>query len=207
MTNNNNTKNITHILDAIKIVCGGEIPSLRAFASALDIPASRLHTHARKPIPGQIYDPNVINWDVVNNYLTIKLSSTGCRYASMEALVEAAKAEDEWLSENQATRCATGANLIDVDGHKMPKRKSPVFEMGSDEESLLCFKHDPNVYKMVYQTIGFTVIRAVNEDGSFAKEEVRVLSNSTLNTKCVVPRMLTAGIKERFRGEYTPEMP
>ena len=109
------------------------------------------------------------------------------------------------MAENVTARVATGSNLIDVDGGKMPKRKSVMFEMGNEQESLICFKHDAGVYKMVYQTTGYTAIREVNEDGTFAKEEIRVVSNSTLNTKCVPPTVLTQAIADRFSGAYAEQ--
>ena len=93
----------------------------------------------------------------------------------------------------------------DVDGGKMPKRKAAMFDMGSEQESLICFKHDAGVYKMVYQTLGYTAIRQVNEDGSFAKEEIRVVSNSTLNTKCVPPTVMAQAIADRFSGAYAEQ--
>lgn len=100
---------------------GGEEPSLKAFALALDVPATRLYAIAKKPVP--VYDPAVVNWDTLNDYFSMKLTETA-DYADMEALVQAAKEKDTYLAENQSVRVSTGNNLIDVDGGKMPKRKS-----------------------------------------------------------------------------------
>lgn len=195
-------KVFTNVMDVINNVNGGNIPSLKAFALVLEVPTTRLYAVSKKPIAGQVYDPSVINWEAVNDFLSGKLSVDGCAFDTMESLVLAAQDKDEWLKENATVRVTAGANMIDVDGGKMPKRKAAMFEMGSDQESLVCFKHDAEVYKMIYQTLGYTCIRAIKEDGSFAKEEVRVVSNSTLNTKCVSPLTMKQAIADRFSGAY-----
>lgn len=194
-----------HILDVIRDVNGGEEVSLKAFALALDIPATRLYAIAKRPIIGQVYDPNAKNWDAINEFLTNKVTAADATITSLEELVTVAVEKEKWMAENATARVATGSNLIDVDGGKMPKRKAAMFEMGSEQESLICFKHDAGVYKMVYQTLGYTAIRQVNEDGTFAKEEIRVVSNSTLNTKCVPPTIMAQAIADRFSGAYTEQ--
>ena len=194
-----------HILDVIRDVNGGEEVSLKAFALALDIPATRLYAIAKRPIIGQVYDPNAKNWDAINEFLTNKVIAADATITSLEELVTVAVEKEKWMAENATARVATGSNLIDVDGGKMPKRKAAMFDMGSEQESLICFKHDAGVYKMVYQTLGYTAIRQVNEDGTFAKEEIRVVSNSTLNTKCVPPTSMAQAIADRFSGAYTEQ--
>ena len=194
-----------HILDAVREFNGGEEISLKAYALALDIPATRLYALAKRPIVGQVYDPNAKNWDAINEFLTAKVSAPDAIITSIEELVKVAAEKEKWMAENATARVATGSNLIDVDGGKMPKRKSAMFEMGNEQESLLCFKHDAGVYKMVYQTLGYTAIRQVNEDGSFAKEEIRVISNATLNTKCVPPTTMKQAIDDRFSGAYAEQ--
>lgn len=194
-----------HILDVIRDVNGGEEVSLKAFALALDIPATRLYAIAKRPIIGQVYDPNAKNWDAINEFLTNKVTAADATITSLDELVLVAAEKEKWMAENASTRVATGSNLIDVDGGKMPKRKAAMFDMGSEQESLICFKHDAGVYKMVYQTLGYTAIRQVNEDGTFAKEEIRVVSNSTLNTKCVPPTIMAQAIADRFSGAYAEQ--
>ena len=194
-----------HILDVIRDVNGGEEVSLKAFALALDIPATRLYAIAKRPIIGQVYDPNAKNWDAINEFLSNKVTAADAIITSLEELVTVAVEKEKWMAENATARVATGSNLIDVDGGKMPKRKAAMFDMGSEQESLICFKHDAGVYKMVYQTLGYTAIRQVNEDGTFAKEEIRVVSNSTLNTKCVPPTSMAQAIADRFSGAYTEQ--
>ena len=211
MSNKNNTVateaaiETKHILDVIREVNGGEEISLKAFALVLDIPATRLYAIAKRPIIGQVYDPNAKNWDAVSEFLITKVTAPEATITSLEALVEAAAEKEKWMAENVTARVATGSNLIDVDGGKMPKRKAAMFEMGNEQESLICFKHDAGVYKMVYQTLGYTAIREVNEDGTFAKEEIRVVSNSTLNTKCVPPTTMAQAIADRFSGAYAEQ--
>lgn len=191
-----------HVLDAIKS-CGGTEPSLRAFALALDMSTVRIYATARKPVIGQPYDPETPNWDALSALFATKLAEPTATVTNMQDLVTLALEKDEWISANSHRRVGSaGANLIDIDGGKMPARKSATFELGGDNESLLCFKHDGLVYRIVYQTLGYTVIRAVNEDGEFGREEVRVISNGTLNTKVVSPANMAEAIADRFSGAY-----
>lgn len=196
-----NEEMIQHINDAVAD-CGCDYPSIKAFALALDVPVTRLNNIAKTAVPGQVYDPSVVNWDALNEFFQKKIKDG--KYANMVELVNAAQAKDEYLASMTSRHAgmATGANLIDVDGGKMPKRKSSKFEMGNENESLICFKKDAGVYKMVYQTAGYTAIRPVGPDGEFCMELVRVVSNGTLNTKCVPPTEMEAAIQDRFSGEY-----
>ena len=143
-----------HILDAVREFNGGEEISLKAFALALDIPATRLYAIAKRPIFGQVYDPNAKNWDAINEFLTAKVSAPDATITSVAELVKVAGEKEKCMAENATDRVATGNNLIDVVGGKMPKRKYAMFEMGNEQEFLLCVKHDAGVYKMVYQTLG-----------------------------------------------------
>lgn len=190
-----------HVLDAVKD-CGIETPSIKAFALALNIPVTRLNNIAKTPIAGQVWDPSITNWDALNEFFQKKI--TEGKVENMVALVESAKEKDEYLATASVrhTGVSTGANLVDVDGGKMPARKSAKFEMGGEQESLICFKKDAGVYKMVYQTAGYTAIRPVGPDGNFSMELVRVVSNATLNTKCVPPTEMDKAIEERFSGVY-----
>lgn len=197
---------MTHLLDAVKTATNGTEPSLKAIAMVMEIPTTRLYAMAKKPVPGQVYDPSVINWEVVNEYLTTKLEEETAPFATMEDMVVAAVKKDEWLAENHSVRVSTGNNMIEVDGGTMPKRKSAMFEMGGEQESYITFKRDPNVYKIVYQTAGYTVLRPVAADGEFCKEEVRVISNMTLNTKCVPPCNMKKSIEDRFSGAYAERL-
>lgn len=194
-----------NVLDVINEVAEGNEPSLRAFALALDVPATRLYAVARKPIPGEVYDPDMKNWDELNKFFVNHITAETSTIESMEALVTLAIEKDKWLAENARVHVAAGNNTIEVDGGKMPKRKAAMFEMGGEKESLICLKHDAQVYKMVYQTLGYTAIRPVNADGSFAKEEFRVISNGTLNTKCVAPANMESAIADRFSGAYAEQ--
>ena len=198
-----NTTIKMHVLDSIKTVNEGKEIGLRAFAEVLGCPATRLYAKAKTPIAGQVYDPSVTNWDALNEYFLTKLAEEKPVAKDMDELVKLAVEKEAWLKENKPVRATAGSNLIEVDGVKIPKRKASIFEMGSEQESLLCFKHDPAVYKMVYQTQSHTAIREVKPNGEFAKDDVRVISNGTLNTKCVPPTSMKKAIEERFSGAYT----
>ena len=198
------TDMVPHVLEAIKNAGLENEPTLKAFALVLGVPVTQINNRAKTPIPGQVYDPSVINWDALNDYFKSKVKDEKVEVNTMDELVVAAAEKDKWLAQagSRRTGTSTGSNLIEVDGGKMPKRKSLMFEMGSENESLIAFKKDAGVYKMVYQTAGYTCVRAVDRDGNFTQELVRVVSNGTLNTKCVAPSEMAKAIEDRWSGEY-----
>lgn len=200
------TMETMHILDAIKN-CGGEQPSMRAISEVIGCAPTKLYSLGKKPIPGQVYDPNVTNWDAINAYVETKLvvdpEVEGCH--TMEDVVKAALAVDAYNKEHGTRRGNGGSNLIEVDGEMIPKRKSAMFEMGNENESYICFKKDANVYKIVYQTESYTTVRPVTAEGEFASNELKTVSNLTLNTKCVAPAQMPEAIEVRFSGAYAEQ--
>lgn len=195
------SKTITNVLDAVS-KNGGVQPSIRALADVFGVTTNALYTRGKKPVVGAVYDPEATNWDAISEYLMGKMPEG----EDMVSMVAKANEKDAWYKENSVSRAPAGSNLIEVDGEMIPKRKSAMFEMDSEQASFICFKHDPAVYAMVYQTESFTAVRPVNEDGSFASNELRVLSNGTINTKCVPPTTMVAAIAERFSGEYAKKL-
>ena len=194
---------MANILDVINEI-GGEELSMRAIATVIGVNPSRMYAIAKKPVAGQMYDPEATNWDAISAYVESKLAEKN--FEDMKAFVTAAQEVDAELKANIRRVAVPGANLIEVDGEKVSARKSAKFEMGGENESYICFKHDALVYKMVYQTEGYTVLRPVNSDGTFAMEMLRVVSNGTLNTKCVPPTTLATAIEDRFSGAYAEQL-
>lgn len=189
-----------HFLDSVANN-GGNQPSMRAIAEAFGVTTNTLYSRGKKPIAGQVYDPEATNWDAISEYLNTKVPEG----ENMDTMVAKAIEIDKEYQVNVRSRSASGNNLIEVDGVMIAKRKAAMFEMGSDQESFLCFKDDGNVYKMVYQTESHTVIRPVDETGEFASNELRVLSNGTINTKCIAPVRLQEAIEYRFSGKYAED--
>lgn len=188
-----------HVLDVVR-EHGGETPSLKAFAMALGIQVTRLNRTAKNPIPGQVYDPDIVNWDALNDLFYGQIASEKCAITSIDELVDKAMEIEESLR-TMPTRRSSISSIM-VDGVEMVARKAAMFEMGSENETLLAFKNDAGVYKMVYQTAGYTAIRPVGPDGEFNSELIRVVSNGTLNTKVVPPATLAEAIQDRFSGAY-----
>ena len=58
------------------------------------------------------------------------------------------------------------------------------------------------MYAIVMQTLTHTVLRPINQDGSFASETVKVISNGMLNMKGAGPASIEDAIAKRFSGEY-----
>lgn len=193
----------THILDAVAIATAGVEPSMKAIARTLGVPSGRLYSIAKRPVLGEVYDPDSINWNEVNAFVIGKIDREDTKWQTMEDFVQSAVAMDADIAACKVTLSTT--SRIEVDGELIPQRKTVMFEFGGEHESLICFKEDPAVYKMVYQTASMTVLRPVNEDGSFAAEKLRLVTNSTFNTKCVVPSQMNDAIAERFSGIYQPK--
>lgn len=198
------TNTYTHILDAIANVADGHEPSMKAIANLLDVPTTRLYAKARTPKPGEVYDPQAINWDKISEYVASFLDVDTTPWDNMEDFVLEAARVDEEIAANPGRRTSVSKQTVDVDGEQMPIRKTAMFELGNENESLVCFKKDANVYKIVYQTAGYTVLRVIDKEMNL-HETLKVVSNLTLNTKCVPPCTMKEAIEKRFSGEYQVE--
>lgn len=178
-------------------------PTLKAIAAVFDIPTQRIYSVAKQPKEGEIYDAKVYNWDAISRFIGRRLDADK-GLATIEDVIDAALAKDEEFKENDGRRQANrgqGINQkITVDGKEVAVRKYKNFEMEAD--TYICLRKDACVYKIVMQTLTHTVLRAINEDGSFASETVKVISNGMLNMKGAGPSSIEDAIKKRFAGEY-----
>ena len=111
---------------------------------------------------------------------------------------------DEEMKQSDGRRTAnrsTGVKQkIEVDGQLVAVRKYTNFEMSAGVP--VCLRKDANVYAIVMQTLTHTVLRPINQDGSFASETVKVISNGMLNMKGAGPASIEDAIAKRFSGEY-----
>lgn len=178
-------------------------PTLKAIAAVFEIPAQRLYSVAKQPKEGEVYDAKVYNWDAIERFITRRLDADK-GLGTIEAVVEAALKKDEEFKETDGRRAVNrgvGINQkITVEGKEVAVRKYKNFEM--EEGKPVCLRKDPAVYGIVMQTLTHTVLRPINEDGSFASETVKVISNSMLNMKGAGPATIDEAIKKRFAGEY-----
>lgn len=179
-------------------------PTLKAIAAVLDVPAQRLYTVAKQPKEGEVYDAKVYNWEAIERFITRRLDPDK-GLGTIEDIIEAAHEKDAELKESDGRRSGNrsgGANnaKITVDGKEIAVRKYPNFEMEND--TYVCLRKDANVYKIVMQTVSHTVLRPVNEDGTFASETIKVISNGMLNMKGAGPASIDDAIAKRFSGEY-----
>lgn len=178
-------------------------PTLKAIAAVFDTPAQRLYSVAKQPKEGEVYDAKVYNWDAVERFVTRRLDADK-GLATLEDVIQAALAKDVEFQAADGRRSAnrgSGAKeTIEVDGKQVPARKYKNFEM--DAGKYICLKKDTNVYGIVLQTLTHTVLRPVNQDGTFASETVKVISNSMLNMKGVGPASIDEAVDKRFSGEY-----
>lgn len=179
------------------------IPTLKAIAAVFDLPTQRIYSVAKQPKEGEVYDAKVFNWDAIERFITRRLDAEK-GLATIEDVIIAALAKDEEFKEADGRRSANrgeGRNeKIEIDGQMVAVRKYKNFEM--DADTYVCLRKDANVYKIVMQTLTHTVLRAVNEDGTFASEAVKCISNSMLNMKGAGPASIEEAIQKRFSGEY-----
>ena len=189
--------NITEIMEA------KGTPTLKAIAAVFDIPTQRIYSVAKQPKEGEVYDAKVYNWDAITRFIARRLDADK-GLATLEDVIDAALVKDAEFKESDGRRTANrGQSVnqkIEVDGQMVAVRKYKNFEMS--EGKPICLRKDANVYGIVMQTLTHTVLRPIKEDGSFASETVKVISNSMLNMKGAGPATIDEAIQKRFSGEY-----
>lgn len=196
-------------MDILEIMESKGTPTLKAIAAVFDLPNQRIYSVAKQPKEGEVYDAKVYNWDAITRFIERRLDPDK-GLATLEDVIEAALVKDEEFKEADGRRTANrgqGLNQkIEVDGQMVPVRKYKNFE--AEMGKPICLRKDANVYQIVMQTLTHTVLRPINEDGSFASETVKVISNSMLNMKGAGPASIDEAIQKRFSGEYVvPEDP
>ena len=178
-------------------------PTLKAIAAVFDIPTQRIYSVAKQPKEGEVYDAKVYNWDAITRFIERRLDADK-GLATLEDVIDAALVKDAEFKESDGRRTANrGQSInqkIEVDGQMVAVRKYKNFEMS--EGKPICLRKDANVYGIVMQTLTHTVLRPIKEDGSFASETVKVISNSMLNMKGAGPASIDEAIQKRFSGEY-----
>ena len=176
-------------------------PTLKAIAEVFNVPSQRIYSVAKQPKEGEVYDAKVYNWDAIERFITRRLND---ELPDLDAVIDAALAVDVELKERDGRRSSNRGTpvvqKITVDGKEIPVRKYKNFEM--DAGVYVCLRKDANVYAIVMQTLTHTVLRPINQDGSFASETVKVISNGMLNMKGAGPASIEDAIAKRFSGEY-----
>lgn len=178
-------------------------PTLKAFAAVFDVPQQRLYSVAKQPKAGEVYDAKVYNWDAIQRFVTRRLDAEK-GLGTFEDVVNRALAKDVEFQAQDGRRCANRGSAtrqtIEVGGKQVPMRKYRNFEM--EEGKPVCLRHDPEVYKIVMQTLTHTVLRPINQDGEFCSETVKCVSNTMINMKGSGPMTIDEAIQKRFSGEY-----
>lgn len=190
-------------MDILEIMEAKGTPTLKAIAAVFGIPTQRIYSVAKQPKDGEVYDAKVYNWDAIERFINRRLDADK-GLATLEDAIDAALIKDEELKQSDGRRTAnrsTGVKQkIEVDGQLVAVRKYTNFEMSAGVP--VCLRKDANVYAIVMQTLTHTVLRPINQDGSFASETVKVISNGMLNMKGAGPASIEDAIAKRFSGEY-----
>ncbi len=178
-------------------------PTLKAIAAVFEIPTQRIYSVAKQPKEGEVYDAKVYNWDAITRFIERRLDAEK-GLATLEDVIKAALEKDEKFKEADGRRSVnkgtSGPAKIEVDGVMISARKYKNFEMS--ENKPVCLRKDANVYKIILQTASHTVLRAIDKDGNFCSESVKVISNGMLNMKGAGPAALEDAVAKRFSGEY-----
>ena len=190
-------------MDILEIMEAKGTPTLKAIAAVFGIPTQRIYSVAKQPKDGEVYDAKVYNWDALTRFIERRLDADK-GLATLEDVIDAALLKDEEMKQSDGRRTAnrsTGVKQkIEVDGQLVAVRKYTNFEMSAGVP--VCLRKDANVYAIVMQTLTHTVLRPINQDGSFASETVKVISNGMLNMKGAGPASIEDAIAKRFSGEY-----
>lgn len=190
-------------MDILEIMEAKGTPTLKAIAAVFGIPTQRIYSVAKQPKDGEVYDAKVYNWDAITRFIERRLDADK-GLATLEDVIDAALLKDEEMKQSDGRRTAnrsTGVKQkIEVDGQLVAVRKYTNFEMSAGVP--VCLRKDANVYAIVMQTLTHTVLRPINQDGSFASETVKVISNGMLNMKGAGPASIEDAIAKRFSGEY-----
>ena len=190
-------------MDILEIMEAKGTPTLKAIAAVFGIPTQRIYSVAKQPKDGEVYDAKVYNWDAITRFIERRLDADK-GLATLEDVIDAALIKDEEMKQSDGRRTAnrsTGVKQkIEVDGQLVAVRKYTNFEMSAGVP--VCLRKDANVYAIVMQTLTHTVLRPINQDGSFASETVKVISNGMLNMKGAGPASIEDAIAKRFSGEY-----
>lgn len=190
-------------MDILEIMEAKGTPTLKAIAAVFGIPTQRIYSVAKQPKDGEVYDAKVYNWDAITRFIERRLDADK-GLATLEDAIDAALLKDEEMKQSDGRRTAnrsTGVKQkIEVDGQLVAVRKYTNFEMSAGVP--VCLRKDANVYAIVMQTLTHTVLRPINQDGTFASETVKVISNGMLNMKGAGPASIEDAIAKRFSGEY-----
>ena len=179
--------------------------TLKAIAEVLGVPSQRIYSVAKQPQEGVVYDAKVYNWGAIERFVTRRLDPEK-GLASIEDVIDAALIVDAELKEKDGRRSANKGSIVEkitVDGKEVPVRKYKNFDMETNVP--VCLRKDPNVYKIVLQTLTHTVMRPIGADGEFCSETVKVISNSMLNMRGIGPSAIEDAMTKRWSGEF--EMP
>ena len=179
--------------------------TLKAIAEVLGVPSQRIYSVAKQPQEGVVYDAKVYNWGAIERFVTRRLDPDK-GLATIEDVIDAALIVDAELKEKDGRRSANKGSIVEkitVDGKEVPVRKYKNFDMETNVP--VCLRKDPNVYKIVLQTLTHTVMRPIGADGEFCSETVKVISNSMLNMRGIGPSAIEDAMTKRWNGEF--EMP
>ncbi len=174
------------------------VPTLKAFAAALDIPPARLYHVSKMPRQGVVYDSQNYNWAALERFFVRRLTADGPATLS-ELLEKAWELTEEFSMTNKrrAGKAPSNAKLPRFEGSRgkqVPIRKYPLFEIDPPLmtpglrahpvlEHVILLTKDSNVYVIVYQTKEYTVLRPVTPEGSFQGDYLKLISNQSLNSK------------------------
>lgn len=155
------------------------MPTIKAFAAAMDVPYQRLRSVSKQPEPNQVYDPAAFNYAAIERFITRRLNpdDENC-YSNLEEVIERAVELDKEFAYHDGKRRASGANVITLANGETVAARRHEFNVGDFTKYK---KGDGKLFEVVYTTETNVILK--DKDGP----ECYCLSNSTVNGKLVPP--------------------
>lgn len=150
-------------------------PSLKAVSMLLGVSSTRIYTVAKTPAQNDEYVQDEHNWHAVAQYCLSKKPTM-----ALGDIILAALAIDAELRRNDK-RYKTAEQVVytTINGENVVLRKYPEHDMAANKVVVL--RDDPNLYKIVYQTLLCSVLQPVDADGNFISQQCRMVTNKVLN--------------------------
>lgn len=124
-------------------------PSMRAIAEAVGGNQQRVYTIAKQPIAGQPYDPDVINWDAIERFVTKRLNPDE-GIGTYDEVIAKAYDFDANKKAHDRRRGVSGGNAAEMitlpDGSTTPKRR---MELTQGQRVMLRTDKEGIVYNVV----------------------------------------------------------
>jgi len=174
-------------------------PTLTSLGEVINVKRRQMYAIGKSPDADNIfYNGHEFNWKAIERFIINRIDPNS-DLNDLESVVAAALKIDAVKKGNKLRKTNNQrVQQIEVDGNLIVTLKHPQYDLlFSDWERvhpsgarIIVFRKDPNVYKIVMQTRSHTLVRSIDDTGEYDSDELKVITNSTLNFRAVSPRNL-----------------